>query len=535
MASKIDTIVIVGGGSAGWMSAATLVKVFPNKKITLIESPNIPTVGVGESTLGQINSWLKLLGIEDKDFMKATDATYKLSIRFQDFYKKGSGGFHYPFGTLDLEGNEAAANDWVFKKILYPDTPTSDFAECVSPIMALVNENKISENLDNSLPRYNFKTDTAYHFNAVKFANWLRTEYAIPRGVKNILAEVKLVDFNEENGINYLQLDNGEKIYADLFIDCTGFRSILLSGALKEPFISYEGNIPNNSAWAAQIPYNDRKKEMVNYTNCAAIQNGWVWNTPLWSRIGTGYVYSDKFVSDDQALQEFKDYLIKNGNFLGEKDFETKEIKFRNLKTRVGVHERIWVKNVAAIGLSAGFIEPLESNGLLSIHEFLLAMVRTLGRDPDGHVSQWDKDVYNHYCRSYFKGFSDFVALHYAFSHRDDTQYWREICNKNFEKGMQIVEKMTDSSYTAASKAKMIDYGFPLQGGLIFIASGMNFNPTDHYSIFAHNKLSQEEWYEKYKIIAEKLNAKKKKWKEIVKDCPSMYDYLKEKIYIGEE
>lgn len=531
MSKKINKIVIVGGGSAGWMTAATLIKVFPNRDITLIESPNIPSVGVGESTLGQINSWLKLLDIEDKDFMKITDATYKLSIRFEDFYKKGYGAFHYPFGSTNTDGNVAILNDWYFKKFLYPETPNSDYAECMCPIMALVNENKISDNSDGSIPTYNFRNDTAYHFNAIKFANWLRTEYAIPRGVKNILAEVKLIDYDDENGINFLQLDNGEKITADLFIDCTGFRSILLAGALKEPFNSLSHILPNNSAWAVQIPYVDKRREMITYTNCHAINNGWVWTIPLWSRIGTGYVYSDKYISDEDALEEFKEYLKNTGHYNDELNFHGQDFKFKNIKSRVGVHERIWVKNVAAIGLSAGFIEPLESNGLLSIHEFLMRMIRILGRDPEGYVSQWDIDVYNFACRKYFKDFADFVALHYALSHRDDTPYWRDIGNRNYEPVMQTVNEHVDSAFTRAADAKMHNYGFKGLGGIPFISSGMNYFPTDPESLYAYNFISREDWEQKFKSAAANLDKKKAQWKEIVKNCPTMYDYLKENIH----
>ena len=151
------------------------------------------------------------------------------------------------------------------------------------------------------------------------------------------------------------------KVKADLFIDCTGFSALLIDKALKEPFESFEDVLPNNSAWATKMPYKNKKKELVGYTNCTAIDNGWVWNIPLWSRIGSGYVYSDKYISDDDALLQFQKH-IKKGD----------ELEYKHIKMRTGIHKRTWVKNVCAIGLSAGFIEPLESNGLYTVHEFLL-------------------------------------------------------------------------------------------------------------------------------------------------------------------
>lgn len=162
-------IVIVGGGSAGWMTATTLVKLFPTMHVTLVESPNIPIAGVGESTIAGINEWMKLVGIEDKDFMKETDATYKLSIKFNNFYKQNDGGFHYPFAYPDTEGCVYGTNDWHYKKLKYPNTPNSDYANCFSSAMALVNENKFDKNTDNKLPSYRYGIDTAYHFDATKF------------------------------------------------------------------------------------------------------------------------------------------------------------------------------------------------------------------------------------------------------------------------------------------------------------------------------------------------------------------------------
>jgi tryptophan halogenase len=343
----MKSILIVGGGSAGWMTAATLLKQFPDKKITLIESKNIATVGVGESTIGGVKAWTNWLGIDDKHFLKHTDGSYKLSIKFTDFYKKGE-AFHYPFGRPYLEGNRALLNDWWFKKFYYPNTPYSDYVDCHYPQMALVNSNKCFYNENNEIP-FRFNMDTAYHFDATKFGLWLKDHYCLPKGLKHIKEDIISIEQNNEGIVS---LNN--KYKADLYIDCTGFKSLLLDKTLKEPFDSYTDMLPNNSAWATRIPYADKEEELVGYTNCTAIQNGWVWNIPLWSRIGTGYVYSDKFVSDEDALKEFQKYL------------GTKELEFKNIKMRVGLHKRLWVKNVVAIGLSAGFIEPLESNGLFT-------------------------------------------------------------------------------------------------------------------------------------------------------------------------
>lgn len=505
----IENIIIVGGGSAGYMTASTLLNQFPNKKITLIESPSVPILGVGESTIGGIKAWTKLLNINDKEFLKETDGSYKLSIKFTDFYKKGE-SFHYPFGFPYTKENKASLNDWWFKKFIYPETSNSDYADCFYPQMALVNQNKCFYNENNEIP-FDFARHTAYHFDAVKFANWLKNNYCIPRGLKHIEDNIISIE-QDENGIKSLN----NKYTADLFIDCTGFKSLLLAESLKEPFESYSDMLPNNSAWATRIPYKDKEKELVGYTNCTAINNGWVWNIPLWSRAGTGYVYSDKYISDDEALKEFKEYL------------GTDELEFKKVKMRVGIHKRLWVKNVVAIGLSAGFIEPLESNGLFSVHEFLIKLVRNLQREK---VSQWDKDNFTFQCKLSFRNFAEFVALHYALSHRTDTKYWQDNFNKNWEEKLISLKPSLIEGFLLASLNRNYDYHFPEAGGLHCISAGMNWSPTDLVSIKYLDFKDTESLKQDWKPFIENLTNRKELWNFKVKDKTSLFEFLKQNIY----
>ena len=505
----IENIIIVGGGSAGYMTASTLLNQFPNKKITLIESASVPILGVGESTIGGIKAWTKLLNIDDKEFLKETDGSYKLSIKFTDFYKKGE-SFHYPFGFPYTKENKASLNDWWFKKFIYPETSNSDYADCFYPQMALVNQNKCFYNENNEIP-FDFARHTAYHFDAVKFANWLKNNYCIPRGLKHIEDNIISIE-QDENGIKSLN----NKYTADLFIDCTGFKSLLLGESLKEPFESYSDMLPNNSAWATRIPYKDKEKELVGYTNCTAINNGWVWNIPLWSIAGTCYVYSDKYISDDEALKEFKEYL------------GTDELEFKKVKMRVGVHKRLWVKNVVAIGLSAGFIEPLESNGLFSVHEFLIKLVRNLQREK---VSQWDKDNFTFQCKLSFRNFAEFVALHYALSHRTDTKYWQDNFNKNWEEKLISLKPSLIEGFLLASLNRNYDYHFPEAGGLHCISAGMNWSPTDLVSIKYLDFRDTESLKQDWKPFIENLTNRKELWNFKVKDKTSLFEFLKQNIY----
>ena len=501
---KCDSIIILGGGSAGWMTAATLVKTYPQKNITVIESPNTPIVGVGESTIYHIKHFIDYLEINEKDFLAKTDGSYKLSIKFTDFYKKGE-AFHYPFGSPNVEGTLNTLNDWWYKKFLKPETPYTDYADSYYEAMQLVNNNKFEEG-----------TPYAYHFDATKFGAYLKEYYCIPKGVKYIADDITEIN-SDENGIT----DLNKKYKADLYIDCTGFKSLLLDKTLKEPFESYEDMLPNNSAWATRISYTDKEKQLEPFTNCTALGNGWVWNIPLWSRIGTGYVYSDKYVSDEEALIEFKTHLGKDN------------LEFKNIKMRVGIHRRLFVKNVVAIGLSAGFIEPLESNGLFSVHEFLKELIRNLNRDI---ITQWDKDNFTSGCKSLFKNFAEFVALHYALSNRNDTKYWQDINNKTWSTDIINLKNPSTNGFVGAVNRRNYYYNhFDGNGGLHAIAVGMHWSPTELNNILWHNEGNTKGDYEKiWTPFIEKLDKRKNQWVEKYKNSETLYKYLNKKIYFKE-
>ena len=386
---NIDSIVIVGGGSSGWMTAATLIKAFPNKKISVIESKDVPIIGVGESTLGGIRRWTRFIGLDESSFFPDTDASYKLSIKFTDFYKKDAGSFQYPFGVPFHDESRNGFSDWHFKKYYYPETPVEDFVQCLFPAAALFENNKYNPNTSGEFDNFNSNNDVAYHFDAVKFGRWLCEKYCKPNGVTHIEGTVVKINADKD-GITSLDLEDGSNVIADLYVDCTGFKSLLLGETLKEPFTSYSHMLPNNKAWATRLSYKNRSKELEGFTNSTAIENGWCWNIPLWSRLGTGYVYSDKYVTKEQALEEFKNYLMSDKMVIPRTKEEVDQLEFKEITMRVGIHERTFVKNVVAIGLSAGFIEPLESNGLFSVHEFLFRLVDILQR---GAVNQFDRDM----------------------------------------------------------------------------------------------------------------------------------------------
>lgn len=528
----INKIVVVGGGSSGWMTAATLIKAFPNKDISVIESPDHPIIGVGESTLGFIKRWTRFIGLEEKDFFPATDASYKLSIKFTDFYKKDSGSFHYPFGNPIIDDNRNPFFDWHIKKYFYSDTDVSDMVSCLYPASVLIENNKFSDNFSGELDNFNLADGVAYHFDATKFGIWLRENRCKPFGVKHIAKTVTDIKTNDA-GIEYLLLDSGEKVSADLFVDCTGFKSLLLGDALNTPFESYNHLLPNNKAWAAQVPYKDRSLELEGFTNCTAIQNGWCWNIPLWSRLGTGYVYSDKFISDEEALEEFKNYLGSDKMKIARSREEIDSLKFKNIQMRVGIHEKTFVKNVVAIGLSAAFIEPLESNGLFSVHEFLFKLVDILHRQ---EINQFDRDMYNVSVKNQFDSFAKFVSLHYALSHRNDSNYWKDIQNKSFcDSGGDPYSPYairTDNYYDIIVRyMEQWSHSLDPGAGIPFIATGLNLNMMNLSRI----EFLQHRWNTDLKKEIDAVNdvwqSRKQRWFEVSKTLPSLETYLKETLH----
>jgi tryptophan halogenase len=297
---------------------------------------------------------------------------------------------------------------------------------------------------------------------------------------------------------------------------------MLLSQTLKEPFNSYSHMLPNNKAWATRIPYKNKEKELNTYTNCTALNNGWVWSIPLWSRIGTGYVYSDKYISDEDALVEFKKHLNR-------KDVD--KLEFKNIKMRVGLHERLFVKNVCAIGLSAGFIEPLESNGLYTVHTFLIHLMKVLNRGNSTDISQFDKDTFNLTATNNFKNFAEFVALHYALSHRDDTPYWRDAKNKSYntvDKDNHRISKFID-----LINNKSIKKYYPVEEGISCVATGLNYFPFTKEDIFSdgYDSVFGDDLKNYVLKNTAHLDEQKQRWNDSVKNEKSIYEYLRDNIY----
>ena len=530
MSKKIKSVCIVGGGSSGWMTAATFATQFPKMNITIIESPDFPILGVGESTLGGIKHWTSLIGLEDKDFLKETDGSYKLSIKFTDWSGKNTGGFHYPFGEYQRPIEQVGQNDWWFLKGNRSSVlDDNSYARCHYPIAAVAENNKMSDDSTGKTPGFSFVSDVAFHFDATAFGQYLKRKICLPKGVKLINSTVEKVNTNDD-GVESLILADKKKITADLYIDCTGFKSLLLEEALGIKFNSIDNLIPNNKAWATHIPYTDKNTQLQPFTNCTALNNGWAWNIPLWSRIGAGYAYSDKHISDDEALEEFKNYIRTNYEKIPIDSLDFKPITMRN-----GIHEKTWEKNVVAIGLSSGFIEPLESTGLMTTYEWLLSLIYTLRK---GFVNQWDRDSFNYALKNIYYGHANFVGMHYALSPRNDTPYWQDVTERvridptvnnslNYETDMG--ENLELLYYaTSAHKYHQFRDG---NAGFQCVAAGMNYSPIDAQVHRALGKMKMFDPELHCDRLQDLYKDTQQKYINYAMSCPSLHEYLCKSIH----
>lgn len=539
MKNKIKKIIIVGGGSAGWMSAAILSNEFPDKEIAVVESPDIPIIGVGESTLGTINQFLGILGLEDKDWMEYCKATYKLSIKFTDFYDKGE-EFFYPFGLKDVQNCQQGIADWFVKKTQQPDTPISDFYESFYSTMPFITQSKIYDNADGQLPGFSFKNDAAYHMDAALFGEFLRERYCEPRGVVHIKEHIDEVIVNDTTGeIDGLKLRNGDTLEADLYLDCSGFKSMLLGQTMGVKFESFSRWLPNNKAWAVQVPYEDKELEMENVTDCVAVDNGWIWNIPLYSRIGKGYVFCDKFTSDEQALEEFKQFIMTRMKKPRTRE-QVDALDFRLINIKNGVHERCWHKNVVAVGLSYGFIEPLESTGLLSVQEILLRLCYTLHYDT---VNKIHIDNFNHIVGGIMQSFKFFVSYHYTLSSRRDTPYWKYVTEEiEMDSEMLIPGNQNPSQVGELAVRLLQSHHLPgdlSMGGVPDIFVGMHMGPVNdtQMKVLSSILLGRNGTIPEYfnSQTQDYWNQKKEYINSLASTAPSHYQYLKDKIYNGTE
>ncbi len=419
MSNQIEHVTIVGGGTAGWMTAVMLITELnanPSGRkveITLIESPNVPTIGVGEATLITLPSTLEDFGINEREFIRRSNASFKLAVRFADWFTDSSGErpiFYHPFNAPPSCAGRLPA--YYYRKF-GPPKPGMSLADSILPNVAILRNMKAPREL--GAPDYDRHISYAYHLDAGLFAEYLR-DLAVHRGIKHIRDNVVDVEKDERGYVTALTLEKNGSHPVELVIDCTGFRGIVHSKVSDDPFVSFGDYLLNDRAVAVQIPHRDPKK-IEPCTRATALSGGWVWRVPLFSRLGTGYVFSSAFKSDDEARDEFLAHLRAEGDLpQGAPDPETRVINMN-----VGYRKKAWVKNCIAIGLSAGFVEPLEAT---AIHTIEISARWLLMNFPTKEIRPSLVQQYNALSSSLFETIRDFVQVHYLKSNRFEP-YWR--------------------------------------------------------------------------------------------------------------
>jgi tryptophan halogenase len=415
----VRDFVIVGGGTAGWMAAAALAKCAGTQqhRITLIESEAIGTVGVGESTIPPIQLFNQLLGIDEDEFVRETNATFKLGIEFIDWRRVGERYFHN-FGLLgaDLRTGVSFIHYWLRWAQSGGDPDQLRFS-AEAQAARLGKFGRPPRGPGGSQPNINY----AFQFDASTYAVYLR-RYSERRGVVRREGKVVEVRQNPETGfIESVEMDDGSSLRGDFFIDCSGFRGLLIEKALGSGFEDWSQWLPNDRA--AAVPA-ERMAEPAPYTVARARDAGWQWRIPLQHRTGNGYVFCSSYISDDEASSTLVDSL--GGTALS----DPKVLRFQAGRRRAS-----WVKNCLALGLSSGFLEPLEST---SIHLVQAAITKFLDYFPGRHPDPALIDRFNEEMKFQYETIRDFIIAHYKVTEREDTEFWR------YCKHMSIPDSLTE-------------------------------------------------------------------------------------------
>lgn len=400
----IRKIVIVGGGTAGWMTAAALSKFVKRDlvEIVLIESDEIGIVGVGEATIPAIQEFNRQIGVDENDFVRKTQASFKLGIEFVNWTRLGHTYFH-PFGRR-VHFGPVASHHYLMKLAALGENPRID-DYILSAVAARQNRfDRVRPALGTPMESFSY----AFHFDASLYAKYLRAQ-AEQRGVKRI--EGKIVDVvlrGEDGFIEAVKLNSGQLVDGELFIDCSGFRALLLGQTLKVGYEDWTHWLPCDRALAVPC---DSVFPLVPYTRSTAREAGWQWRIPLQHRTGNGHVFCSKFVSEQQAA----DTLMSNLD-------GTPRAQPRLLKFTTGRRTHIWEKNCVAMGLASGFLEPLEST---SIHLIQRGIARLMQFFPDRDFDPMLIREHNWRLASEFEHIRDFIILHYNATEREDTDFWR--------------------------------------------------------------------------------------------------------------
>lgn len=468
MQSATRRVVIIGGGTAGWLTAGLLGarrrdSVSHMPEIVLIESPDIPTIGVGEGTWPSMRMTLQKIGISEAALVRECDASFKQGTEFIDWSNTGDEHrYYHPFSFPAEYSSLKLANHW-----LDQGTQTS-FADFVTPQASVIAAGLAPKQA--STPEYAFNVNYGYHFDAGKFAQLLHEHAVTTLGVKYVSANVDRVESRADDDIAAVVLTSGEKIDGDLFVDCTGQRSLLLGQHFGIDVVSMKEYLFNDAAIAVQVPYAKPDDPIASVTRATAVDSGWIWDIGLQSRRGIGHVYSTAYADESQAMVTIKDYVKRTtpGVQLG-------DLSFRSIPFEPGYRQQFWVKNCVAVGLSGGFIEPLEASALALIEQAasIISDQFPANREIMSVVAKRFNDrMLYHWARVI-----EFLKLHYVLSRRSDSDYWRDCRDlSTCPEGLRDKLALWQQQSPWHDDAPRVDELFP-SASYQYVLYGMGFRP----------------------------------------------------------
>jgi hypothetical protein len=458
----VRSIVIVGGGTAGWMTALTLARSLIDRgvQITLLESPTVGIIGVGEGSTPWLRGFFDSLGIEEGEWMPACHATYKCGIAFEGWSTKpGFERYFHPFASM--------LDNLTMKQFVHNVEARVNGAQVHAHpdrffIAARLAAERRAPKARDSFP---FDIWHGYHFDAVLLGQFMHKK-ALERGVRYQSCHVTHANLDDSGAIASVATREGETIAADFFVDCSGFAGLLIDKSLHTPYISFASNLFNDAAVALPSPLEDT---IPSETVSIAMQHGWAWKIPLTSRFGNGYVYSSQFCSADEAETELRRKLGLLGT----------DVAARHLKMKIGRVTQHWNRNCLAVGLAQGFIEPLEATALLFIQQTAAQFVEFLEQ---GDMSEAAQERFNARVNEHFEGTRDYIVTHYKTNTRQDTEYWRaNAANLNLSDDLKKLYSlwMAGKSIAPAVRQQALGKGYPVFSWYSIMA-GMGIFPDAH-------------------------------------------------------
>lgn len=457
--TAVRRILIVGGGTSGWMSAAYLATQLraAGGEVSLVESKNVPIIGVGEATVPPLVGYLRALGMSEEEFMRRAHATYKLGVKFVGWHD-GTDSFWHPFGPVGGSIDGMQLFHFWLKSLRAGDEP-GDF--CSYSTQATAGDRGRSVRPWNGRSPMHDRGQYAYHLDAHTFAEFLKDE-AIARGTRHITDDVVRVDTDERGHIRQVMTREHGPLTADLYIDCTGFRALLAEGALGDRYVDWSGLLVCDRALAAPRPHDG---VLAPYTKSTALSSGWVWQIPLTHRAGNGYVYSSRYISDDDARREFAAHL----------KVDPDKLEARILPMKVGCREHFWRGNCIAVGLASGFVEPLESTGIFLVQRAVALLMTYF---PDTAFAPDLIRRYNERMRTTYEEVRDFILAHYVLSRRDDSPFWRDY------RAMELPESLraTLAMYRDTGVVEPVQYAVFPEASWYAILAGQRCLPRTYHA-----------------------------------------------------